>query len=160
MDQATQAYIFCDLDGCLALNDHRGHLVPTGEARNDSEAWREYVMACRFDELNHTIDSLIRGLAGAGYFIQIGTGRMEYARGVTAEWLLRHHVPFGNVMHRADDDYRSNALVKEAMLDTCIAQFGALPSMAIEDDPDTIAMYRRRGVNVLSVATRSSCLTI
>lgn len=153
MDQATQAYIFCDLDGCLALNDHRGYLVPTGEARNDSEAWR-------VDVLNYTIDSLIRGLAGAGHFIQIGTGRMEYARGVTAEWLLRHHVPFGNVMHRADDDYRPNALVKEAMLDTCIAQFGALPSMAIEDDPDTIAMYHRRGVNVLSVATRSSCRTI
>lgn len=88
------------------------------------------------------------------------TGRMEYSREVTWEWLRRMDVPVGTVVHRPDGDIRPNWQLKEEMLDTLARIYGALPVLAIEDDPATVAMYQHHGVNVLSVATRSSCLAI
>lgn len=157
---ATQAYIITDLDGCLALNDHRSALIPQEDKRDDADAWREYVMRCNGDTLNRFVANLLVHFDARGYAIMYCTGRMEYAREVTWQWLRDCHVPSGPVSHRGCDDLRPNWMLKETMLDDLVRIYGALPELAIEDDPETVAMYQRRGVNVLSMATRSSCLSI
>lgn len=160
MSCLTQAYIISDLDGCLALNEHRAYLVPQGDDRESEEAWRTYVMNCGEDTLNPFVAQFITDFYVRGHAIHYCTGRMEYSRQVTWTWLRRMDVPMGIVTHRPNGDTRPNWQLKEEMLDTLARSYGALPVLAIEDDPATVAMYQHHGVNVLSVATRSSCLAI
>lgn len=150
--------ILCDIDGVIALNDHRSHLIPAGDKRNDPDAWRTFVMACDKDIPNRPILNMLDALSATAY-IHLCTGRMQYAWAPTSDWLARYAVPYTELHMRPEDNIWPNWQVKELMLNK-LANEGNEILMAIEDDPETVAMYHRRGINVLHVATRSSCLSI
>ena len=54
----------CDLDGTLYDNRHRAHLMPTGDKRNDTEAWAQFNGACRGDKPIEEMLFTIKTLTG------------------------------------------------------------------------------------------------
>ncbi len=109
-------YIF-DLDGTLALIDHRVHLIerPTcphceGEAGNPivgggcpvcgdtgkdpafKPDWRTFFAACINDEPNVPVIRTLNALRSGGAEIWIWTGRSDEVRTQTIDWLKHHGV--------------------------------------------------------------------
>lgn len=82
-------YIF-DLDGTLALIEHRRHLVE-GETKD----WRAFFAACVDDEPNTPVIRTLQALRQSGAEIWIWSGRSDEVRAQTVEWLCKHGC-FGN----------------------------------------------------------------
>ena len=111
-------YIF-DLDGTLALIDHRRHLVERpslkcydchGANRHncvqcaDLDAgwkadWRAFFAACVDDQPNAPVIRTLRALESGGAEIWIWSGRSDEVRAQTQEWLAKH-VHGGGVLGR------------------------------------------------------------
>jgi len=76
-----------DLDSTLADTRARRYLIN----REGPTDWRAYSMACSSDEpIAHTV-ALWHALAPT-YNLAIVTARNILARGLTEEWLLKHHI--------------------------------------------------------------------
>ena len=77
-------YIF-DLDGTLALIEHRRHLV-----EGPSKDWRAFFAACVDDLPNEPVIRTLHGLRAAGAEIWIWSGRSDEVREQTVAWLIEH----------------------------------------------------------------------
>lgn len=78
-------YIF-DLDGTLALIDHRRWILDT-DAKNK---WDTFYMACPLDAPNLPVIRVMSSLQNSGADVWIWSGRGEIARASTLEWLALH----------------------------------------------------------------------
>ena len=76
-------YIF-DLDGTLALTEHRQHLV-----QRDKPDWKAFFAACVDDVPNWPVVSVLRGLLDAGADVMIWSGRSAEVMEQTRTWLQR-----------------------------------------------------------------------
>jgi hypothetical protein len=91
--------VVCDLDGTLALDEHRNHLL-RGEG---PRRWDEYFALCGGDAPNHPIIQLLSILNHARKRIYIFSGRSDQVRATTVEWLDRHQIVYERLeMRRAD----------------------------------------------------------
>lgn len=101
--------VICDLDGTLALDDHRNHLIkrPVGERK-----WDEYFALCGQDEPNHPVVQLVRIMHFARKKIYILTGRVDSVRKQTLDWLELHNVPFNHLEMRRADSRTDDHLLK------------------------------------------------
>lgn len=78
-------YIF-DIDGTLALCDHRIHLL---ENKEDKKCWDNFFLACVDDEPNLSILSILNTLSVTSD-IYFWTGRSELVKQQTIDWLNKH----------------------------------------------------------------------
>ena len=79
-------YIF-DLDGTLALIEHRRHFVDSTDGKKD---WRGFFAACVDDVPNFPVIRTLQALRKSGAEIWIWSGRSDEVRSETIEWLHRH----------------------------------------------------------------------
>lgn len=79
-------YIF-DLDGTLALIDHRRHFVEGPRAQQN---WHAFFAACVDDAPNRAVIQTFNMLKRAGADILIFSGRSDKVRHQTEAWLLKH----------------------------------------------------------------------
>lgn len=91
-------HLIVDLDGTLALDDHRRPLIPT-------QGWKAYFEACVGDTLNRPVARFVRMMYQNGYKVHILTGRCNSVRLQTEEWLHRHGVQWDDLSMRADGSY-------------------------------------------------------
>ena len=83
-------YVF-DIDGTLADNRHRQHLVPKGEDAKDDAKWKIFNDECPYDEpIDYMVDILDSLYATRGVDIVFVTGRSESCRKETMVWLDRN----------------------------------------------------------------------
>ena len=97
--------LICDLDGTLALDDHRRPLI-------QSHGWKAYFDACVDDVLNEPVLHMLiawrrcvaqeTGVAGK---LVILTGRCESQRKATESWLGQHGVYADHLLMRPGDSY-------------------------------------------------------
>lgn len=118
--------------------------------------WKSFYDACDRDTLIEPVASLWGDfeitLSCYPEKIQIWSGRSESVRDKTEQWLEKHlfipagYFPFGLKMRpRGDNDFVHQ--LKEQWLDEALAR-GEKIEFVFDSDPDSIAMWRRRGIFV------------
>ena len=153
-------YIF-DLDGTLALIDHRRHLVE-GQAKD----WRAFFAACVDDRPNLPVIRTLQALRRGGAECWIWSGRSDEVRAQTVKWLCEHGCfgnpsgtlpwwPFGapeRFRMRAAGDFTPDDQLKAKWLSEIEPpEFNRLT--AVFDDRDkVVAMWRAAGVSCFQVA--------
>lgn len=143
-----------DLDGTLADNRHRLHLIKSPEIQGAGEElvpdWAAY-------EALASEDPLIAASAAAyrttNFINVILTGRMEKEREATVTWLKKHALLVQRLLMRPNGDTRPNVEIKREALEALRLVYG--PSLTIvaafEDDPRVVAMYREREIPVFQL---------
>lgn len=144
-------YIF-DLDGTLALIDHRKHFI-TGEVKD----WDAFNAACVDDAPNHGVIETMKILAGGGAQIWIFTGRDSFVREQTIEWLVRHthflsYQLKGSLVMRNHGDHRDDTELKASWLDAIPPLIRARLAATFEDRDRVVAMWRSKGITCFQVA--------
>ena len=156
-------YIF-DLDGTLALTEHRQHIL---DDKDDADRWRKFFAACIYDEPNMPVIRTLQALRGSGAEIWIWSGRSDEVRSETVEWLCKHGCmgnnptgflpawPFGAPerfrMRKAGDFTPDEQLKAQWLSEIEPPEYSRLT--AVFDDRDkVVAMWRANGVPCFQVA--------
>ena len=142
----TETVIF-DLDGTLALIDHRRHLV-TGKNKN----WDEFYLACTDDKPNQPIIRLCNLLADAGYKIRILSGRGFIAFEETLRWILNNKVKYDSIWMRDIDDFTPDEELKKQWLNKIRIEYGEEVVFVFDDRSKVVDMWRNEGLTCLQVA--------
>ena len=131
------AVIF-DIDGVLANNDHRvHHLTPP------DPDWNAFFEACGFDDVYQDAWNLVR-LLRQNYAIVLITGRPEWVRPHTVDWLDKKVIQFTQMVMRPDSYSIPGDVFKSLIVDELRSDFEF--KMAFEDNTQTVQMYRDRGI--------------
>jgi phosphoserine phosphatase len=142
-------FVVFDLDGTLALNDHRQHYVerPVGE-----KDWRSFFAACDRDDLYWQVARMLQVLDATGNRVEIWSGRSAEVIDKTRDWLERHglaHVPF---RCRAEGDHTPDHVLKKQWMDEADMR----PDLVFDDRASVVAMWRENGVACFQVAPGDS----
>lgn len=173
-------YIF-DLDGTLALIEHRRHFVEVGRCRacdgkgttmkglrlckpcegsgqREKADWRAFFAACVNDEPNWPVISTMQALLKTGADVWIWSGRSSEVMNETLAWL--HRFVFGGdidaeevqLCMRRDGDFTPDEQLKAGWLDA-LSELDRRRLVAVFDDRDkVVAMWRSKGVACFQVA--------
>lgn len=145
----TPLYIF-DLDGTIALIDHRRHLVE-GETKD----WRAFFAACVNDVPNNPVIDTMTALVNAGADVWIWSGRSAEVMEQTKAWLqdnLSGYSEDCELCMRLEGDFTPDEELKAAWLDG-LSAYDRRRLVAVFDDRDkVVAMWRSKGVACFQVA--------
>lgn len=139
-------YVFCDLDGCLADDAWRQHLI-------DETGWDAYHAASKDDAPHDGVMTMLRTLNTERIIVAL-TGRNEAWRGVTLEWLTRHGAPIHQVLMRPDKDYRPAPEVKLTLATEFFGGLEALKAqthLVLDDRQDVVETFQELGITSLIV---------
>lgn len=151
-----QKYVIVDVDGTLAITDHRQHYIKGREPR--FKEWERFFLEAENDLPNEVVIELTQLYWEAGYKIIIMTGRPESIRSLTVDWLDKYQVPYKEIWMRADNDRRPDFLVKQEMVESFIAEKECGIEdikVILEDRVPVIQMFRDMGFTVFQVAKDS-----
>lgn len=165
-------YIF-DLDGTLALTEHRQHHVKRpacphcgwekecDHARDGTRPefvpdWGAFFAACIYDSPNWPVISTMVTLLDKGCDVWIWSGRSAEVMNETRDWLQRHinadRADEIELCMRREGDFTPDEELKQAWLSDMSA-FDRKRLVAVFDDRDkVVAMWRRNGVPCFQVA--------
>lgn len=139
--------ILFDIDGTLADNWHRQHLV-----QSDTPDWDKFFDSMSQDAPNKPVVELYELVkASDRYTIILVSGRPERYRGQTISWLDRHNITFNKLYMRPDGDRRPDFMVKKDMLDAIVGD-GYEILFVIDDRTQTVKMWRENGIACLQCA--------
>ena len=146
-------YIF-DLDGTLALIEHRRHIIE--DPSRDDTKWRRFYAACDKDQPNEPV---IRVMESLRLFadVWIFSGRSEEVRGKTVEWLTQHtsflsHDLDAALMMRATGDYTADDVLKKQWLDAMLVDDRRRLVATFDDRDRVVKMWRDNCVTCFQVA--------
>lgn len=137
--------IIVDIDGTLADNTHRQHLI-----LGTQKDWDAFFDACPDDAPIFPVVSLVKSLLrDKSHVVIFVTGRPERIREETLAW-LRENVGVDDpiLMMRPDGDRRPDYEIKADLLSE-LRSCGVEPELAIDDRPAVAAMWRSEGLLVL-----------
>lgn len=141
--------IVVDLDGTLCNVDHRLHHV-----QKEKKDWKSFFKEMSNDTPNEWCAEIIRFMGTNDYEwynIVYASGRPDSYRKETEDWLKKHDLLVGPVFMRERNDYRSDTLAKEAILDFCIEPSYNI-KFILDDRASVCKMWRSRGYTVLQCA--------
>lgn len=150
---STPLYIF-DLDGTLALTDHRQHIL---DNQDDPDRWRAFFRACVNDTPNWSVIATLNALLKAGADVQIWSGRSAEVMNETIAWIQRHvkdEIDADDVqlVMRREGDFTPDEVLKQQWL-SALNEFDRRRLVAVFDDRDkVVAMWRANGVACFQVA--------
>lgn len=142
-------YIF-DLDGTLALTEHRAHLV-----RCENPNWKAFFAACVDDQPNIPVINTLHALLNSGAEVQIWTGRSSEVMAQTQQWLMNHIGDAAEdvqLLMRLEGDYTPDEKLKALWFDE-LRDFDKRRLVAVFDDRQKVVdMWRSMGVACFQVA--------
>src|SRR4051812_5587965 len=97
--------VIFDLDGTIALIDHRRHFVEGKGARATNAEWRNFFAACVDDKPNEPVIETLRALRAQGYSVIILSGRSDEVADQTKTWLKDYNVPYDELHMRPEGNY-------------------------------------------------------
>jgi len=142
--------VIFDLDGTLALIEHRRYLV-AGKNQN----WDEFYLACANDEPNKPVIDLCNMLYEAGYTIRILSGRGNIAFAKTLGWLINNGVKYNSIWMRDREDYTPDEELKRKWLNEIRNSYGEEIILVFDDRDKVVEMWREEGLICLQVAKGS-----
>ena len=141
-----------DLDGTLALNEHRQHFL-----EEKPKNWKAFNAACGDDKPNVPIIKLQQALHCDEQIIL--SGRSEEMKFDTIDWLQRHNIQYDGLYMRRKNDYRDDTEVKKDLFAKCMNDlskrniFCSLNDFIIFDDRQKVVdMWREMGLTCCQVA--------
>ena len=166
-------YIF-DLDGTLALIEHRRHfvtapmIIDTFYERTEvlikhpdfKPDWKAFYAACVDDKPNWPVIRTLRSLLRAGNQVWIWSGRSDEVREQTTKWIednvLPSIIPMGApriaLSMRKEGDYTPDEQLKEQWLKALKALVRKRLTAVFDDRQKVVDMWRRNGVVCFQVA--------
>lgn len=162
--------VIFDLDGTLALINHRRHFVERPKHlqcddcgnRNPSCAnccdlpafkpdWDAFHAACVDDAPNKPIITTLQALYEYGFSVWVVSGRSDIVRPETERQLNAFHAPIEVLIMRKHGDYTPDDVLKKKWLDD-----GTIPkdrvAMVFDDRQRVVDMWRKEGLTCLQVA--------
>ena len=134
-DTTLPSAVIVDVDGTLAHND--GH-----------RSYFDYSKVIDDKPVYHVIDA-VNGLNNIHHTIVV-SGRKAEAETDTREWLLSHGVLFDELHMRADNDGRTDMIVKmEILRDKIAPKYNVVA--VIDDRPSVCEMWRKVGIPTFQV---------
>lgn len=147
----TPKIVIADLDGTIALIEHRRHWLDAErhpELTSD-ERWRRFFAGCVGDKANWPVINTLRALAFSGYDIHIFSGRSDEVRKQTHDWLYDFNVPYDLLKMRPADDRTKDEILKEQW----IQEYDLSEILCVFDDRSCVVeMWRRLGLTCFQVA--------
>lgn len=142
------ALITFDLDGTLANIEHR-----LGYVRTKPKNWAAFDAGIPNDRVNEPVAKVYWSfLASGNHDIILASGRSERSRAATEEWLGANLLSgYQNLYMRGANDYRSDDIVKNEIIDQIVADYGKLPDLWFDDRPRVVKSVRARGIFVFDV---------
>ena len=137
--------IICDIDGTLADNSHRQHHV-----RQKPKNWKAWNAGISEDRIYEPIRRIVNHFHFAGFEIVLMSGRNEFTREVTEQWLRDYSVFYDRLHMRADGDFRADYIVKEELLNQHIPDKSKVV-FVLDDRNQVVDMWRRNGLTCLQV---------
>lgn len=138
--------IIADLDGTIALIEHRRHFV-----EGKSKQWRRFFKACPDDSPNQPVIDLLKTMDAAGYTIKIFSGRSDAVRNETVAWLKAHEVPYASLLMRKDGDFTPDEELKCHWLHSKPNLKNQI-HFVLDDRQKVVDMWRNQGLTCLQVA--------
>jgi hydroxymethylpyrimidine pyrophosphatase-like HAD family hydrolase len=138
-----------DIDGTLANIEHRLDYV-----RSKPKNWKAFDAGIPNDKVNEPVAEVFFSLRNDGHDIIFASGRNERSRNATIDWLDRKNfwcADSSKLYMRKADDYRSDDIVKQEILDEIIRDYGKKPDMVFDDRPRVVRMWRDNGIFVFNV---------
>lgn len=149
----TPLYIF-DLDGTLALTEHRQHIL---DDKENPDRWQSFFQACVNDSPNWPVISTFNALLKSGADIQIWSGRSAEVMNETLAWIHRYVVKDidldeVNLVMRREGDFTPDEDLKRGWLQS-LNEYDRRRLVAIFDDRQKVVeMWRAEGVACFQVA--------
>lgn len=146
-------YIF-DLDGTLALIEHRRHMLEW-ESR---DKWRHFYAACDKDQPNTPVLATMERLRHAGAEVWIFSGRSDEVRDKTVAWLAEHTSFMTSDLEgpmltmRMAGDYTPDDVLKRQWFDSMLPCDKQRLVAVFDDRARVVAMWRAAGVACFQVA--------
>lgn len=124
--------LVADIDGVLADPSHRLHHI-----ERDDPDWDSFIRGCADDTpLQYWIDFIQRYRIAHDAHLILYSGRPEWSRALTVNWLTTYELPFDWLLLRPNLDYSPAAVLKIAWL-RAILTFYQL-ELVIDDDISVI----------------------
>ncbi|QOV06273.1 PseT-like polynucleotide kinase phosphatase [Burkholderia phage Maja] len=149
-------YIF-DLDGTIALIDHRRSIVDP-QRKPTKEDWMRFYLMCPLDEPNLPVIKTMMSLYERGCDIRIWSGRDEIAKELTIAWLShytespRHRVEGWLQYMRPNGDTTPDHQLKRKWLNAMSPTERARLVGVFDDRNKVVNMWREAGVACFQVA--------
>jgi hypothetical protein len=125
-----------DIDGVVADVRHRLHHLERGR-----RSWSRFFDGAAADPLLPEGAALVADLGARSDIVWL-TGRPEWLRRVTTDWLIRHGLPADELHLRPDGDYRPAVQYKLGVLRR-LAPRGV--AAVVDDDDEVIAAAQAAG---------------
>jgi len=139
--------IVFDIDGTLANIEHRLDYV-----RSKPKNWKAFDAGIPNDVVNPNVAEVFDAMIMAGHNVILASGRSERSRIATQDWLRKNGFSMYQKLYmRAADDFRSDDIVKQEILDEIIDDYGRKPDMVFDDRPRVVRMWRDNGIFVFNV---------
>jgi hypothetical protein len=138
--------VLFDLDGTLALIEHRVHFIQRPRAEQD---WDAFYEACDKDEPNFPVIAVFNALQTSGYTLYILTGRSDQVEEKTRKWLNAYDIEPDEMIMRPAGDFTPDDVLKKRWVEK-IGEDNV--TMAFEDRDRMASMYRSLGITCLQVA--------
>ncbi len=148
MKTKPESQVIFDLDGTLALIDHRRPILDDKSVPSEKR-WRDFFAACVDDEPNHPVITTLRALHKLGYYIIIFSGRSDEVKQQTLEWLEKYGVLFHELTMRKAGDFTPDEELKKSWL----ADLDKENILCVFDDrAKVVSMWREEGLTCFQVA--------
>lgn len=141
-------FVVFDLDGTLALTEHREHHL-----QKTPKDWDAFMAACVDDAPNTPMVETYNALCVAGHRVAIWTGRSGQYVQETVDWLVNNGVGMvaggvGEMVMRQPGDHRPDTVLKGEWL----AAEEQFPDLVFEDRASMVEWWRGHGVVCAQVA--------
>lgn len=146
MNPVMNKLVIFDLDGTIALNEHRQHFVQVEPGQKKD--WDSFFDACGGDTPNQPVIEAIHALHLTGFNPVIWSGRTDRVRSITEAWLDRHSLKHIPLRMRPEADRQSDVDLKEGWL----KELETPPRFVFDDRDSVVAMWRRNGIVCFQVA--------
>lgn len=136
-----------DIDGTLANIKHRLDYV-----RSKPKNWKAFDAGIPNDKVNDPVAEVFRQMVEEGHHVILASGRNERSRQATEDWLSKNSLNgYEKLYMRKADDFRSDDIVKQEILDQIVLDYGKKPDMVFDDRPRVVKMWRDNGIFVFNV---------
>jgi hypothetical protein len=143
--------VIADLDGTIALIDHRRHWLDSDRhpEMTVDERWRKFFAECFNDQPNQPVIQTLKALRRDGHYIHIFSARSDEVQEQTIDWLEAFNVPYDHLKMRAAGDFTPDEDLKRQW----IAEYDLSMILCVFDDRTKVVnMWRSLGLTCFQVA--------
>lgn len=140
--------IIVDLDGTLACDAHRAHLL---KGAPEERKWDDYFALCDLDDPKMAEIMTIRMWHAAGYRIHIFSARRGSTLKKTEAWLRSNHVPYHLLILRPTESREDDHIMKLRWAqEEGLRPFNTM--FVMEDRKRVVDAWRHAGFTVFQTA--------